>query len=100
MTQSTDRDIQEIKSAIDSNTKSIADLITSFSGLREEMCVGFTRIEGRINDVETKLEGQIHSLETKLEGKIETVNSKLGNLESSTQKIPDLAETVEAPRST
>ena len=90
MTQSIDRDIQEIKNAIDSNTKTIADLVTSVSGLREEMRVGFANVDTKL----AKLAGQINNVEAKLEGKIETVNSKLANLESATQKIPDLAEKV------
>jgi hypothetical protein len=48
-TQVTDRDIQEIKGAIDAiakvteaNAKAITDLVASVGGLREEMRVGFT----------------------------------------------------------
>jgi hypothetical protein len=66
MTQSTDQEIGEIKSAIDTNSraidannKAIADLTVSIAGLREEMRVGFARLEGQINNVETKLDGQI-----------------------------------------
>jgi hypothetical protein len=66
MTQSTDQEIGEIKSAVDTNSraidannKAIADLNTSIAGLREEMRVGFARLEGQINKVETKLDGQI-----------------------------------------
>ena len=83
MAQSTNTDIREIKNAVDANSKAIGDLVTSISGLREDMRVGFS-----------ELRGQINSIETKLEGKIETVNAKLSSLESSTAKIPDLAEKV------
>ena len=63
MTQATDTDIREIKTAIDSitrgteaNTKAIADLTTSMTGLREEMRIGFTKLEGRIDTLEAKFE--------------------------------------------
>lgn len=55
MTPTTDNDISEIKSAIDSNTKSIAELVTSMSGLREEMRVGFAKIEGKIDGLDNRL---------------------------------------------
>jgi hypothetical protein len=57
MTQATDTDIREIKTAIESNTKAIADLVTSVSGLREEMRVGFTEIKGEFREVKEKIEG-------------------------------------------
>jgi predicted nucleic acid-binding Zn-ribbon protein len=77
MTQATDTDIREIKSAIDANTKSIdniarateantkaiADLTTSVTGLREEMRVGFSDIRGEIKEVK----GQINTLEAKFD---------------------------------
>jgi formate dehydrogenase assembly factor FdhD len=66
VTQSTDQDIREIKSAVDANVraieannKTIADLTASIAGLREEMKVGFARSEGQINNVETKLDAKI-----------------------------------------
>jgi chromosome segregation ATPase len=90
MTQATDQDIQEIKKSIDANsraidalakgteanTKAIADLTASVSGLREEMRVGFAD----------------------LRGDIKVLDNRLGNLESTVQstaqKLPDLAEKV------
>ena len=91
MTQATDRDIAEIKDlitadtrsieslariteniarvtesnakAIEANTKAISDLVTSVSGLREEMRVGFSDMRGQINTVEAKLEGKIDKLD-------------------------------------
>jgi chromosome segregation ATPase len=104
MTQATDQDIRELKTAIDANsraieaigkgteanTKAIADLTASVSGLREEMRVGFANVETRFTD----LKGQINNVETKLEGQIAVCNTKLAGLESTAQKLPDLAEKV------
>jgi chromosome segregation ATPase len=108
MTRVTDQDIRELKTAIEAiakgteaNTKAIADLTASVSGLREEMRVGFanaetrfTDLKGQINNVQTKLEGQINNVETKLEGQIAVCNAKLTGLESTAQKLPDLADKV------
>ncbi len=51
MTQATDNDIRDIKTAIEANTKAIADLTTSFSGLREETRVGLTKLDGDIREL-------------------------------------------------
>jgi chromosome segregation ATPase len=72
MTQATDQDIRELKTAI-------ADLTASVSGLREEMRVGFANVETRIADVR---------------GDIKVLDNRLGNLETTAQKLPDLAEKV------
>jgi chromosome segregation ATPase len=97
MKQATDQDIRELKTAIEAigkgteaNTKAIADLTASVSGLREEMRVGFANVETRFTD----LKGQINNVETKLEGQIAVCNTKLAGLESTAQKLPDLAEKV------
>jgi septal ring factor EnvC (AmiA/AmiB activator) len=73
MTQSTDQEIGEIKSAvaannrsIDANSKAISDLTASIAGLREEMRVGFARLEGQIDNIETKLDGQIEVIKGEL----------------------------------
>jgi hypothetical protein len=65
MTQSTDTEIIEIKNAIDTNTKLIADLVSSITGLREEMRVGFSDIktdikvmDNRLAEVEKKIDKQ------------------------------------------
>lgn len=86
MTQATDQDIRELKVAIDAlgkgteaNTKAIADLTASVSGLREEMRVGFANVETRLADVR---------------GDIKVLDNRLGNLKSTAQKLPDLAEKV------
>jgi chromosome segregation ATPase len=72
MTQATDQDIRELKTAI-------TDLTASVSGLREEMRVGFANVETRIADVR---------------GDIKVLDNRLGNLETTAQKLPDLAEKV------
>ena len=56
MTSATDKDIREIKTAIESNTRAIADLTTSVSGLREEMRVGFTEVKGEFREVKEKID--------------------------------------------
>jgi hypothetical protein len=66
MTQSTDRDITDIKNAVDTNSKAIADLTSSIAGLREEMRVGFTKLEGQINNIETKLDGKIEVVKSEI----------------------------------
>jgi hypothetical protein len=86
MTQATDQDIRELKTAIEAigkgteaNTKAIADLTASVSGLREEMRVGFANVEVKFADVR---------------GDIKLLDNRLGNLESTAQKLPDLAEKI------
>jgi hypothetical protein len=76
MTAATDTDIREIKTAIEANSKAIADLTTSVSGLREEMRVGFAHVDTKFADVK----GQINTVEAKLEGKIDKLDerTKLG----------------------
>jgi hypothetical protein len=66
MTQVTDTDLKDIKTAID-------NLTNSFMGLREETRVGFARLEGKIDNIDTRL----------------------SILESTATKLPDLAEKVE-----
>ncbi len=80
MTQATDIDIREIKELITAGNaatqKQIADLAmssqTQIADLREEMRIGFTKIDG----------------------KFDTVNARLTNLETNTKAIADLAEKV------
>jgi chromosome segregation ATPase len=62
--------------AIEANTKAIADLTSSVTGLREEMRLGFSGVQGQITNLDTKLSGQITNAETKLDGKIETLTGK------------------------
>ena len=73
MTQSPDQDIKELKNAIEQNSQAIADLTTSISGLREEVRVGFTKLEGRVNNIETKLDGKIDVVK----GEIRIIDVKL-----------------------
>jgi hypothetical protein len=65
MTQAIDTDIREIKTAIEANTKAIADLTL-------EMRVGFSDIKGEIKEVK----GQINTSEAKLEGKIDKLDER------------------------
>ena len=62
--------------AIEANTKAIADLTSSVTGLREEMRVGFSGVQGQITNLDTKLSGQITNTESKLEGKINSLDTK------------------------
>jgi hypothetical protein len=74
MTAATDSDIREIKTAIEANTKAIADITlemrlgfanidTKFATMREETNVGFAELKGQINTSEAKLEGKIDKLD-------------------------------------
>jgi uncharacterized protein YpuA (DUF1002 family) len=97
MTQATDQDIREIKTAIDTlakateaNTKAIDTLSTRFvatatateantkaiADLTLEMRLGFSEIKGDIKQVEAKLTGRIDNVEAKLEGKIDALGEK------------------------
>jgi hypothetical protein len=86
MTQATDTDIRELKTAIDGNTRAIDGLIRAteanakaIADLTLEMRMGFggvntkfTEVSGQITNLDTKLSGQITNAETKLDGKIDT----------------------------
>jgi methyl-accepting chemotaxis protein len=61
-----------ITKATEANTKAIADLTASMTGLREEIRVGFANVETRF----TKLDGKIENIDTKLTGKIDTLEAK------------------------
>jgi hypothetical protein len=64
MTQLTDQDAKEIKSAI-------ADLTTAVTSLREEMRIGFTEIKGKIDTLDsrvTAVEGRLTAVEGRLTG--------------------------------
>jgi hypothetical protein len=63
MTQATDQDIREIKGAI-------VDLTASFTGLREEMRVGFANVDTKFAEAKVEIaevKGEIKALDTKLE---------------------------------
>jgi predicted RNase H-like nuclease (RuvC/YqgF family) len=83
MTQATDTDIRDIKTAIEANTKAIGDLTSSVSSLREEMRVGFanittqiTRLDGKIDNIETRIDGRIDKLEATIEGKFDKLDER------------------------
>jgi predicted RNase H-like nuclease (RuvC/YqgF family) len=63
MTQATDTDIRDIKTAIEANTKAIGELKDSVASLREETRVGLTRIDGDIRE----LRSEIGSLDAKFD---------------------------------
>jgi septation ring formation regulator EzrA len=94
MTQATDTDIQDIKTSIEANTKAISDLTTSFTGLREEMRVGFANVTTQI----TRLDGKIDKLEIKLDSKIDNrfdvMTAKLNNIDINAKNTVDLAEKI------
>ena len=101
MTQATDTDIREIKTAIESiarateaNTKAIADLAQEtrlgFASMEKKIDVGFANVDTKL----TKMEGRTDTLETRVLGKFETVNAKITNLETNTKAVGDLAEKV------
>lgn len=55
--------------AIEANTKAIADLTSSVTGLREEVRVGFEGIKGQINTLDTKFDERTKGLGQRLDGK-------------------------------
>jgi hypothetical protein len=83
MTQTTDTDIRDLKTAVESiakateaNTKAITDLTlemrVSFSDIRGEI----REVRGEINNLDTKLTGQINTSAAKLEGKIDKLDER------------------------
>jgi hypothetical protein len=80
MTQATDRDIQDLKTAIDAvakateaNTKAMPDLAQEmrwgFAKIESEMKTGFAELRGEIKAVDTKLDQRTKAIEIKLEVK-------------------------------
>jgi autotransporter translocation and assembly factor TamB len=90
MTQATDTDIREIKSAIDTlarsvetiargteaNTKAIADLTL-------EMRLGFASVDTKLSDIR----GEIKQVETQLEGKIDKLDGKITTLTTNVSNL-------------
>jgi hypothetical protein len=90
MTQATDTDIRELKTAIEGNTRTIEVLARSteanakaIADLTLEMRLGFgnvetkfTEVKGQITNLDTKLDGKIDKLESTLSGKIDTLTGK------------------------
>jgi autotransporter translocation and assembly factor TamB len=90
MTQATDTDIREIKSAIDTlarsvetiargteaNTKAIADLTL-------EMRLGFASVDTKLSDIR----GEIKQGETQLEGKIDKLDGKITTLTTNVSNL-------------
>jgi hypothetical protein len=90
MTQATDTDIREIKSAIDTlarsvetiargteaNTKATADLTL-------EMRLGFASVDTKLSDIR----GEIKQVETHLEGKIDKLDGKITTLTTNVSNL-------------
>jgi hypothetical protein len=72
MTQATDTDIRDIKTAIEANTKAIGDLKDSISSLREETRVGLTRLDADIRE----LRSEVKTLDIKLEGRFDKLDER------------------------
>lgn len=75
MTQATDTDIRELKTAIDGNTRAVDGLIkateanaSARSDLTLEMRVGFGAVKGQITNLDTRISGIITNAESKLGG--------------------------------
>ncbi len=78
MTQATDTDIRDIKSAIEANTKAIGDLTTSLASLREEMRLGFAHVETKFAEVK----GEIKELRSEVKGDIKELRSDFKGLDT------------------
>ena len=97
MTQATDTDIRELKTAIDGNTRAIDGIIKAteanakateanakateanakaIADLTLEMRLGFGEVKGQITNLDTRISGQITNAESKLEGKINSLDTK------------------------
>jgi hypothetical protein len=108
MTQATDQDIREIKTAIDTlakateaNTRAIDTLSTRFDAIATateantkaiadltlEMRLGFSEIKGDIKQVEAKLEGKIDALGEKFEERTKGLGQRLDGKELATRNI-------------
>jgi uncharacterized protein YpuA (DUF1002 family) len=56
-TEANTKAIEAITKATEANTKAIADLTASFTGLREEVRVGFAKVEGEFKAFDEKMKG-------------------------------------------
>ncbi len=76
MTQATDTDIREIRTAVESIAKSTEANTKAIADLTLEMRLGFADIKGEFKEVR----GLINTVEAKLEGKIDKLDerTKLG----------------------
>jgi chromosome segregation ATPase len=52
------------------------------------------RLSGQMQGMDERLSGQIKALDERLSGQVSQIDSRLKTVESSVQKIPDLAEKV------
>ena len=63
-TEASTKAIETIAKATEANTKAISDLTASFTGLREEVRVGFTKVEGEFKAFDEKMKGFDQRLST------------------------------------
>jgi hypothetical protein len=80
MTQAIDPDIRDIKSAIDANSKAISELA-------QEVRLGFTKLEGKIDNLDTKLTGRIDTLEAKFEERTKGFGQRLDGKELAQRNV-------------
>jgi uncharacterized ion transporter superfamily protein YfcC len=102
MTSATDIDIQQLKDLITAGSaatqRQIADLAIS---TQKQIADLATSTQKQIADLATVNQKQIADLDKKIEvgfadmkGELKNIDTRLKNLESNSQKIPDLAENV------
>jgi hypothetical protein len=91
MTQATDTDIREIKDLIAAGNattqKQIADLAISTQKQIADLAMSNQK---QISDLDKKIDIGF----AEMKGELKTIDTRLKNLESNSQKIPDLAEKV------
>jgi hypothetical protein len=91
MTQATDTDIREIKDLIAAGNattqKQIADLAI---GTQKQIADLAMSNQKQISDLDKKIDIGF----AEMKGELKTIDTRLKNLESNSQKIPDLAEKV------
>lgn len=111
MTQATDTDIRELKTAIEGNTRAVEAIdrrlealtrtteanAKAIADLTLELRLGFgsvntkfTEVSGQITNLDTRISGQITTLDTKLDGQINNAESTLsGAIDTLTGKFDE-----------
>jgi peptidoglycan hydrolase CwlO-like protein len=90
MTQATDIDIRDLKSAIEANSRQIAELTT-------EMRVGFANVDAKFANVDTKfaevrgeiaeVRGDIKALDANVEAKFANVDTKFAEVRGEIAEV-------------
>jgi prefoldin subunit 5 len=90
MTQATDTDIREIKSAIDTLARSVETIARgteantkAITDLTLEMRLGFASVDTKLSDIR----GEIKQVETQLEGKIDKLDGKITTLTTNVSNL-------------